>query len=294
MDNEQTIDSFVDSLSVDPEVEGSSSPATEESSETVLAAPETVAPDQVAQTEVSSSDVVADAGTTSPSVEAPAPDPALIARLEAAETQAREASARAEQSERLIQQAQMEAQRRAYEQHQQRQNEEFQARALRIENINDPEIQKAEAARLVAEVQQARNAEAQQVIQLREQQSAQRLAALENDTHRASAIAAGFYQTIQTRSDLTDAQKQEILADTKYYAQYPNPKAQQEAIARDQNLVSTAVSRAKAEWEKAQGMATQAKVAGRTAADTDLVGSASGSAGNRTASIDDFVDSLGW
>jgi hypothetical protein len=282
MDNEQTIDSFVDELSAMVDAEAGSSPEPETVNEVVPDAPEAVAPVQVESPEVSSADVVPEvAAVETPVPAAPATDPDLIARLEAAEQ-------RAARSEQLIEQAAQEAQRRAYMQAQEQQNAEFQRRAIAIENLTDPELQKAEAARLVREVQQAREAEARVVLQQREQQ----IAAVEQAGEKSAAIAAGFYQTIQARTDLTEAQKQEILQDTKFYAQYPSPQAQQAAIERDRSLVSTAVARAKAEWEKANGQAIEQRTKQRTASDTDLVGTSAGSAGGKIQTNDDFVDSL--
>ena len=191
-------------------------------------------------------------------------------------------------AERIIEEARREAFNRQEAARLQQQRDEWTTRATQIENITDPDMQKREAQRLVAEVEQARGLDAQRVIQAREQMIAQR----EQEAESSAAIGAGLYQSISSDPDLSPEKKKQLIENSRYLATYPTPAAQQAAIKREQEIVSTAVARAKAEWEKANTQATAAKVNNRIASDTDLVGTASGSAGGRPKTIDDFVDSL--
>jgi len=279
MDDSPEIDAFVDSLSAVVEPEAGSSPEVETPEEVIQSVPESVAPAEVAEASASSPE-------NQPIAAPPALDPAMAARIEAMEAQLKEASAKASQFDQLQKAAQAHAEQQRL--HQQR--SEWEARALSIENINDPETQKREAARLVAEVEQARNMDAARAIQSREQIIMDR----ESESEKSAAIGAALYQSIQNHPALTDDVKRELIENSRHLSTYASPAAQQAAIQREQQIVSTAVARAKAEWEKSQNAAVQAKVQNRIASDTDLVGSATGTAGGRGKTIDDFVDSLGW
>ena len=289
MDDTQTIDSFVDSLALGMDGEAGSSPEPEVATEGVQAEPEQVAPEQEPAAEVSSDGVVPEVEAVETPVEtAPSLDPALAARLEALEAEARAATERANQSEAMIRQAQQVAFQRQEQARLQQQRDEWATRATQIENITDPDLQKREAQRLVAEVEQARMADAQRVVQQRDQFIAQR----EQEAESTAAIGAGLFQSIQNDPDLSPEKKQQLIENSRYLATYSSPAAQQAAIEREQKIVSLAVARAKAEWEKANTQSTAQKVNNRIASDTDLVGNASGSAGGRPKTIDDFVDSL--
>jgi hypothetical protein len=279
MDDSPTVDDFVDSLSAVIEGDAGSSPEPETPEEVIQSVPESVAPTEVIEAEPSPAE-------NQPIAEAPAPalDPAIAARLEAMEAQLQEASAKANQFDEL----QKAAQAHAEQQRIAAQRAEWEARALSIENINDPDVQKREAQRLVAEVEQARNMDAARAIQSREQIIQER----ELESEKSAAIGAALYQSIQNHPALTDDIKRELIENSRHLSTYTSPAAQQAAIQREQQIVSTAIARAKAEWEKSQTAAVQAKVQNRIAADTDLVGSATGTAGGRIATNDDFVDSI--
>lgn len=279
MDDSPTVDDFVDSLSAVIEGDAGSSPEPETPEEVIQSVPESVAPTEVIEAEPSPAE-------NQPIAEAPAPalDPAIAARLEAMEAQLQEASAKANQFDEL----QKAAQAHAEQQRIAAQRAEWEARALSIENINDPDVQKREAQRLVAEVEQARNMDAARAIQSREQIIQER----ELESEKSAAIGAALYQSIQNHPALTDDIKRELIENSRHLSTYTSPAAQQAAIQREQQIVSTAIARAKAEWEKSQTAAVQAKVQNRIAADTDLVGSATGTAGGRAATNDDFVDSI--
>lgn len=279
MDDSPTVDDFVDSLSAVIEGDAGSSPEPETPEEVIQSVPESVAPTEVIEAEPSPAE-------NQPIAEAPAPalDPAIAARLEAMEAQLQEASAKASQFDEL----QKAAQAHAEQQRIAAQRAEWEARALSIENINDPDVQKREAQRLVAEVEQARNMDAARAIQSREQIIQER----ELESEKSAAIGAALYQSIQNHPALTDDIKRELIENSRHLSTYTSPAAQQAAIQREQQIVSTAIARAKAEWEKSQTAAVQAKVQNRIAADTDLVGSATGTAGGRIATNDDFVDSI--
>lgn len=280
MDDSPTVDDFVDSLSAVIEGDAGSSPEPETPEEVIQSVPESVAPAEVTEAEPSPAE-------NQPIAEAPvasALDPATAARLEAMEAQLKEASAKANQFDEL----QKAAQAHAEQQRIAAQRAEWEARALSIENINDPDVQKREAARLVAEVEQARNMDAARAIQSREQIIQER----ELESEKSAAIGAALYQSIQNHPALTDDIKRELIENSRHLSTYTSPAAQQAAIQREQQIVSTAIARAKAEWEKSQTAAVQAKVQNRIADDTDLVGSATGTAGGRAATNDDFIDSI--
>lgn len=293
MDDTQTIDSFVDELTGALDGDGGSSPSPEQAApETVPQDTTPVAPEGGTDAEDSSSAVdpgmVAEAPAAPETPQPPAVDPALTARLEAIEAEARAAQERAERAENVLREAQQRAMERQEQMRLQQQRDEWTARAVQIEQISDPDMQKREAARLVAEVEQARAMDAQRIIQQREQLIAQR----EQESESTAAIGAAFYQSIRNDPTLTEADKTRLIDNARHLSTYPNPTAQQAALEREKQVVDAAIVRAKAEWEKAQAAQTQAKVQERIAKDTDLVGSGAGSAGGGFKTNDEFVDSL--
>jgi hypothetical protein len=278
--DDQTIDSFVDQIApLDNAVEATAD-TTEQVAESVSPDVEAVAPVEQAGTELSSDDAP-------PAVETPvetAHDP-YAERLAAMEAQLTEVSQKAQNYDAL-QQAVMQRQR---EQAMQAQRNEWQERALAIENISDDATRKREAARLVQEVEVSRQFEASQMVQQRDSMIHQR----EQEAESSAAIGAAMYHAIQNDPDLTPAKKKELLENSKFLSKLPSPAAQQATLQREQQITTAAIERAKKQWEAQHGITTQAKAQDRIAKDTDLAKSpVSPGTGRSNATIDDFVDSV--